>query len=429
MRVGWWGRRAPLATATVLLFGGLSACSPQTREPTPIPVAPDYARRLALAQADVAAAESATRLAPDVADNAIAWIEALLELAWLTGDYAQFAAADRVAEIAQAATGQSPNLCTTLARLHVALHRLTEADAALVACTRLADPQVRARIEADLLFMRGELSAALTQIRARLNARPTASHLVQMATIQEATGAPEEAKALYRAAEAADHSLDPAQQAWLKLRRGHVALHQGRWEEARAIYLAADAALPGWWLIEEHLAEIEALLGDTATAEQRYHDIVNRTGLPEFMDALAALAADAGRNAEARQWQTRARTAYEARLSEFPEAAAGHALDHFLSFDPPRALQLARDNFALRPYLAPALGLVRALVLADDLRAALPLLQQQHDAGWRSAELYWVWSELLIAAGQRPADALGFREAALALNPRAAQMYAVDFPH
>ena len=99
------------------------------------------------------------------------------------------------------------------------------------------------------------------------------------------------------------------------------------------------------------MAEIVALRGETARAVPLYEDLVQRTGNPEFMDALARLHRDAGREDEAAAWIARADRAHRDNLARFPEAAGGHALDHYLELgnDPDFAVELAERDFSLRP--------------------------------------------------------------------------------
>ena len=56
-----------------------------------------------------------------------------------------------------------------------------------------------------------------------------------------------------------------------------------------ALYSLASDELPGWWLIDEQLAEVKRLKGDTAAAKALYEGVIRRNGLPEHMDELARL--------------------------------------------------------------------------------------------------------------------------------------------
>src|SRR5262249_31405270 len=146
----------------------------------------------------------------------------------------------------------------------------------------------------------------------------------------------------YRAAIARSQGAEQAQtRAYLSLLRGLVALERGRWDEALARYAEGDREFPGWWLLREHEAEIHALQGKKDEAIAAYRQLVDETSDPEYMDALARLVPAP----EAGTWVARARTVHDARLARFPEAAYGHALEHYLLFeDPARAVELAEKN-------------------------------------------------------------------------------------
>src|SRR6185503_1437990 len=109
---------------------------------------------------------------------------------------------------------------------------------------------------------------------------------------------------------------------------------------------------PGWWLADEHIAEVHALRGDFDDALARYQDIVQRTGAPEYMDAIARILLEQHQPGAAAEWTGRARTIYRERLALLPEAAAGHAIDHFLQFEPlerDELLAIARQDVIARP--------------------------------------------------------------------------------
>ena len=195
-------------------------------------------------------------------------------------------------------------------------------------------------------------------------------------------------------------------------------------DEALALYRLAADALDGWWLIDEHIAEVLLLNGKQADAKRLYESVVERTGAPEFMDALAMIERQQGNRDNAQKLQTKARALYEQRLIAFPEAAAGHALDHFLqnSTDSVLALSLAQKNFDARPYGEAAVALARAWMLAGKADRAVPLIERQLKNGWDTAEAYWVLAEARHTLGQQ-ALAEQAKAAALQRNPHSAQMY------
>jgi tetratricopeptide (TPR) repeat protein len=102
--------------------------------------------------------------------------------------------------------------------------------------------------------------------------------------------------------------------------------------DALAHFERANDEMPGWWLIEEHIAEANAQLGNTDRALAMYTDILKRSDDPEFMDAVARIYRDRGNAAEAALWIAKAKAGHAARIALFPEAAAGHAETHITHF-------------------------------------------------------------------------------------------------
>jgi hypothetical protein len=384
-----------------------------------------YAQELAALDAAIA---SGTALSAQRTDDALLPLEITglyQERARLTGRYDDFARARAVLD-AQARGRPAPTFCLAQARLHYTLHRLAQATQALDACPASVERTEIAGLRADIAMYSGRYREAEAAYRALLNQSPLPQNYVRLALLKAKTGAPAEAHALLEAAEKRYHGVSATMKAWLKLQRGLVALDRGRLDEALALYRLAGDALPGWWLVDEHVAEVTLLRGDAAAARTLYADIVERTQSPEFMDALAALEHAAGREAEAKRWTERARPLYEQRMAEFPEAAAGHALDHFLAdtANPGRALALAEANFKVRPYGEAAIGLAKASIIAGKAARAATLLEAQLASGWDTAETHWVLAKALDAAGRR-APAAQAHAAALLRNPESDRMYAI----
>ncbi|HSW14500.1 MAG TPA: hypothetical protein VLI06_16755 [Solimonas sp.] len=407
-----------LAPGFVLLAVlGLWACA-RTPPPAPAVAVPTTMRYAEWLQSyDEALAATAPPKAPA---SAAERVRLLLERARLSGDYADYA---RAGELIAQGGGESGFDCLPLARWHYALHRLEAASRALQRCVA-ADPDERSAMQADIAFYSGRYREAEAVYREQLNRLDHSQAYVRMALLRARTGAPGEAMALFEAAEKRYHGDSAVMRAWLKLQRGLVALDQGRFDIAHALYLAAAEQLPGWWLVDEHLAEVQVLLGDNASARQAYQDIVRRTAAPEFMDALAPLEREQGHSDRAAELQVQARKLYEQRMVGFPEAAAGHALDHFLGSpgDEALALRMAQDNHRNRPYGEASIALARALLLNGRAAEAASRLQAELAAGWDTPELHWVLAQALAASGHKaPADAA--RQRALTGNPQAAALY------
>src|SRR5690606_16558492 len=78
-----------------------------------------------------------------------------------------------------------------------------------------------------------------------------------------------------------EHRADiPTTKVWFELQLGLMALDQGRWEEAEKHYLEANAIVSGWWLVEEHLAEVRVLANNPKPAIATYEALVAETDNP-----------------------------------------------------------------------------------------------------------------------------------------------------
>ncbi len=346
------------------------------------------------------------------------------ERARLTGDYNDYAQAEALLAAQTNVAKPSGALCLASARLHYTLHRLPQASAALDACPSNAEATEVAALRGDIAMYSGRYREAEGIYRNLVNQTGITPHYIRLALLKNRTGAPAEAAALLEAAEKRYHGGSPVMLAWLKLQRGLIALDRGRLDEALAMYRLGTDQLGGWWLLDEHIAETLLLNGKTADAKLLYQSVIARTQSPEFMDALANMDRDAGNTDTANKLHLQARTIYEQRLTQFPEAAAGHALDHFLrdANEVPRALALAQKNFATRPFGEAAIALAKAWIHAGQPARAATLLETQLTAGWDTAETYWVLAEARQMTGKTALAAQAKTEA-LNRNPRSEKMY------
>ena len=416
----------------LLLFCLLAACD-NTKTASPVPAAPKAAVLPAkpsysseVKQIDAAIARGITLAAKQTGGTVISLQVVALyqERARLTGNYDDYVKAEALlASVAE--SKPSAAFCLAQARLHYTLHRLKQAGVALDSCPTSVEPAEMASIRADLALYSGRYRAAESNYRALLNDSGTSATYVRFGLFKKWLGSPGEAAALLEAAEKRYHAGAPAMLAWLKLQRGLVALDRGRFDEALAMYRLASDTLDGWWLIDEHIAEVLLLSGKSQQARQLYENIIERTGNPEFMDALAAIEREDGREEHAKKLTLKARAIYEQRLLAFPEAAAGHALDHFLQdhADAKFALVLAQKNFETRPYGESAIALAKAWLLAGKPDRAVPLMEAQLANGWDTAQIYWVLGEALRRLGQQK-QAEYARAEALRRNPHSEKMYA-----
>lgn len=394
-------------------------------QPKPTAGAPQtYAAALARVDQDLAAGRelAKTRGGEWLVQDGIA--KAALAGARLTGSFDDYAVAqaalDRAFETAP--KGAGPHL--TRAVLDFSLHRLARAEASLDAIDGYAvkaEPEIGGEawaMRGDLAFYRGDYAQALAHYQ-RKDAPDDAGGAFRLAVYQGKTGQIDAALAAID--KMARTARFPSAQflANLDLQRGGLELQRGNWDQAAKAFARADAVFPGYWLAQAHRAQMLALAGKRAEAVAQFLAIAGRNPSPEVMDALAGLYRAQGDAANSRLWADRAGAAWERRLVQFPEAAYGHAVEHYLAFgEPARALDLAQRDYAARPYGGAAVALAWAWLAnnrpAEALRAVEPALASA-----------WVSSDQHIVAAQAHAllddsDAADAeQQKALAINPRA----------
>ena len=337
----------------------------------------------------------------------------------LSGDYSDYTLSQESLQWAfeQAPTGAGP--FQERAQLNYSLHRLDRVPGDLLSAHSavLIDDNTLASlvlIQANLDFQQGRFERAMTGYEESLALHQSIGGFGARANARYWLGDVSGAEADLNEAEGLYHGFDKEPLAWFDLQRGLMDLERGQYAQALAHYHDADAHLGGYWLVQEHIAEIWVLQGFESHAQDLYLDIVDRTGSPEFMDALAGLSSGADQDA----WFAQADAVYAQRLVDFPEASSGHALDHYLeSGQEELALDLAKKNAALRGNGHATTQLAQAYLLNEAPQQAINALQPSVDSGWTSASAHWELHLAYQAVGDGSQAELN-RALALALNPR-----------
>lgn len=348
-----------------------------------------------------------------------------LERARLSGSYQDYAEADALLAKAFEISGEQAGPHMARAALNYSLHRLplVGADLGLSEKKLLLSDTERSRIvalKADTAFNQGHYAAALQGYEYALLLSKNSTTLFNLAHYYWRTGKFEAAEGYLDQAEQISDDSSEQLSAFFHLHRGLFDLDRGHYDDALEHYLAADKIFSGWWLIQEHIAEIYTLQGKLDAARSIYESVVVSTGNPEFMDALAGIAQMQGKQTEAENWLKQARAAYEKQLLAFPEASYAHALGHYLesSDDANKTLELAEANFALRPNGDAATLLAQVYLKAGQLSQAKKLIQTTLGSPWESAELHATAAFIFTVTGELE-QAEQEKEKALALNPYA----------
>jgi tetratricopeptide (TPR) repeat protein len=348
-----------------------------------------------------------------------------LRRAKLSGDYGDYGKAEEVLNEAFARAPEGTGPVLTRAALNLSMHRIdrVEADLDRMAAAIIVDDPTKAVIagmRGDLAMQRGDYEQAAKHLAEALALDRNVNTLSRQGLLLWQTGDYEAAETHYRDALASIVGDAPDAKAWIHLQLGLMDLDRGRYEDAFAHYRDGAEELSGWWLLDEHIAEICMLTGRTSQATKMYEDIVERTGKGEFMDALAEIAKAGGDEAGAKQWIDRSRERFEAELKTWPEASYGHALGHFLAFGPPeRALELAQKNHALRPNVEAKRDLAEARLASGDVAGAKQVIDEALATPVKRADVLWIASEVYTAQGDA-ARAAELRTAAEAINPKIA---------
>ena len=393
----------------------------------------DYAAAIAQADRHVAFGEERVHRAPDQWAYQEYLAQALLGRARLNGSFNDLARARAALARARAAlargladapAGAGPLLTAVVADM--AVHRLapvTPLLAQLGAAAVLDDRGERAEataIAGDLAFYSGRPAAARRIYAQAAALQNGAAVAVRLANWYMKMG---QFDAALAQVEFAGNSMGTPTRLFhanLMMQRGSIELARGDWQAAEACFKTADAAFPGYWRTEAFAAQMAAARGDLAAAEAGYRTILDRQGdaPPEVMDALAALYRTQGNAAESRVWGDRAAAIWAQRLALLPEAAVGHAVEHELVLgNPARALALARQNVAARPYGDALVMQGWAQLVAGQPEDAVKTITTLQASGWRTAQQYVVLSEALALLGRADASEAA-RRTALSINPR-----------
>lgn len=333
---------------------------------------------------------------------------AILDRAGLTNRVEDFERVQAVLDEAFAIAREGSGPLLLAARFNFSIHRLDVAEDYLDRMDRRAiqkaDERLAARLlRAQIAFQRGQYEdafAGLSDVAGVMPAIATA----ELALYHAKTGEADRADVLLEQAFAGTSAKDARRRAWTKLQRGLVAMERGAYLPALERLAEAEAELPGWWLVQEHIAEVYDRLGQHRRAIEIYDALVRHGGLPQHMDALASAYRHAGEPEKAEPVIERARSLWDEQLERFPESAMGHGLAHHLQYGPAvRALELAEANYAARPGGDAQVALARAYLAAGKITDALAVAQRALATPYRTAALHHVAAQAHAALGETTA--------------------------
>ena len=265
----------------------------------------------------IADAERAAALADELADEAPGDARSFVARARVSGVFHRFASALTDLDIAAALGGDRAALEAERAAIYQALGRYNEA----LAIRQLA------------VERHGNFSA-----------------LAALAGIHGERGEMDEAERWFSAATRSYRGTSPFPVAMLEFQRGQLWMEHGHPRRARAWCDAAVRRLPAYVPAQGHLAELDAVRGETAAAIARLRPLALASDDPDYATQLARILGNAGQMEEAQTWRGQAKARYDELLERHHDAFVDHAAEFWLTIggDPGRALLLAQHNLSIR---------------------------------------------------------------------------------
>jgi tetratricopeptide (TPR) repeat protein len=262
--------------------------------------------------------------------------------------------AERAKAMADELVGAAPSDAVSFvarARMKGVFHRFASALTDLGTAAVLgADPADLDGERAAIQQALGRYDEALAIRRRAVERHPDFSALAALAGVYGERGEMDEAERWFTAATRCYRDTSPFPLAILEFQRGRLWMERDDLHAARARFDAGLRRLPAYVPAQGHLAEVDAALGDTATAIARLRPLALTSDDPEYAMQLARVLGHAGHAEEARTWRGKAAARYDELLARHGDAFADHAAEFWLEIggNRERALWLARRNLALR---------------------------------------------------------------------------------
>jgi tetratricopeptide (TPR) repeat protein len=307
-----------------------------------------------------------------------------------------------------------------LLKAHAAfkLHQLAEVRLALAAVPAVHDSTEGRLIRADLEFQHGRYRAAERGYLEVLQGERSWDALARLAYFYSKMGDAVGADQLYEEAEDQLTAKEMRSYAWLEVQRGFLDFAHGRLDAARSHYRRADAAYPGYWLVEEHIGELLGAEGRYPEAIAIYQGIVSAVDRPELAQAIAELYELAGQSEPASCWKQQALSQYLQSARRGEVHYYHHLADYYadVAQNGAEAVRWAQEDLALRENFMTQAALAWAFYHNDQFGEARHWIGRALASGAVDAHLFRRAAEIHAAAGY-PLDGDFYMKEATRLNP------------
>jgi tetratricopeptide (TPR) repeat protein len=380
--------------------------------------ATDYDVELGRIQKDIAEVKERALTPPIDVPLASRFVYRVYQRAILSGGPADLQAAEGAIDRAIGEIGPLVELYLLKANLDFRLHRMEKAESDVVALKRFAaDAQVIA-LTAGLAFQRGAYGEARKGYLVALEKNPTWDNFARLAYWESKFGDIEIADKLYAQAQNELSAKEMRSYAWVELERGLLEFNRGRYQKAAAHYDQADKAYSGYWLADEHRAELLGAERKFDRAIALYKKVIARAPRPEFQQALGDLFVFMGKPDQAKPW-------HDAALAGYLESTARgevHYYHHLAGFyadsrqDGAEALKWARKDIELRQNFLTQDGLAWALYRNGQFAAAIETIEKALASGVKDSHLFFHAAMIHLAAG-RTGEGKRLLQAVSEMNP------------
>jgi tetratricopeptide (TPR) repeat protein len=342
----------------------------------------------------------------------------LYQKASISGDLAALPAVIRTIDDAIKLLSSPGDLYLLKAHAAFKLHKLADVDAALRAVPSVYDSDEGRLIRADLDFQHGRYQVAENGYIEVLQHERSWGALARLAHLRGKMGDVTGADRLYEEAEDQLTAKEMRSYAWLEVQRGFLDFARGLHGEARSHYQRAGAVYPGYWLVDEHVAE---LLGAEARYEEAaaiFERVVSTIPRPDLEQAIGELHELAGQSKTAVYWKERALTKYLQSARRGEVHFYHHLVDYYtdVAEDGAEAMKWAHKDLRLRENFATQAALAWSLYRAGQFGDAVRWIDRALASGVVDARLYLRAGEIYRAAGNE-AEGCELRQRAISRNP------------
>ena len=345
----------------------------------------------------------------------------LYQKASIAGDLAGLAEIIAAIDNSITALANPGDLYVLKAHTAFKLHRLADVASALRAVPSVYNSDEGRLIRADLDFQHGYYQTAEIGYLDVLQCERSWGALARLAHLRGKMGDASGADRLYEEAQDQLTAKEMRPYAWLEVQRGLLDFAHGWGSEARLHYRRADAAYPGYWLVDEHIAELLGSEGGYEEAAGTLERIVSTIDRPDLDQAIGELYELAGQSRPALHWKERALSGYSRSVQRGEVHFYHHLVDYYTDVeeDGAEAVKWAYKDLQLRGNFATQAALAWALYRAGQFSDAVDWIDRALASGVVDARLCFRASEIYRAAG-KAIEARNLRARATALNPAVA---------